>query len=69
MRKVEIQVHKVYAAKVSGQVVPVKILSEGLPHYGVTSGWTARNEKTGRVIRIKSAAQLRFECDQDLRRL
>lgn len=56
MRKVEIQVHKVYAAKVSGQVVPVRI------DYAIPgSGWSATNLRTGRSVRIKSATRLRFE--------
>ena len=56
MKKSEIQIGGLYAAKVSGQVVDVRINSES--RYG---GWNARSLKTGRPIRIKTAARLRYE--------
>ena len=56
MKKSDVQIGHTYLAKVSGQVVPVKILGES-PY----KGWIARNEKTGREVRIKSAQRLRGE--------
>ena len=55
MKKKEIQIGQIYAAKISGKVVPVKILSKS--HY---KGWDGKNIKTDRDIRIKSASKLRF---------
>ena len=60
MKKNEVQVGKVYAMKVSGDVVPVKITGEkwsGDKH----TGWTGTNTKTNRGVRIKSAQRLRGE--------
>lgn len=58
MLKKQIEVGKTYAAKVSGNIVPVQIRGES--RYG---GWDAVNRVTGRAIRIKSAAKLRFEME------
>jgi len=55
MRKSEVKIGGTYAAKVSEHIVPVTLVTEN--HFG---GWIARNEKTGRDVRIKSAARLRF---------
>ncbi len=60
MRKDEVQVGKVYAMKVSGDIVPVKITGEkwsGDKH----TGWVGTNTKTNRGVRIKSAQRLRGE--------
>ena len=60
MKKNEVQVGKVYAMKVSGDVVPVKITGEkwsGDKH----TGWTGTNTQTNRGVRIKSAQRLRGE--------
>lgn len=54
MRKKEVEIGARYTAKVSGRVVPVTIVRESM--YG---GWDARNEVTGRDVRIKSAQRLR----------
>jgi hypothetical protein len=54
MKKNEITIGGVYAAKVSGKVVPVKITGES--PYG---GWDAVNTQTRRAVRIRSAARLR----------
>ena len=54
MKKNEINIGGVYAAKVSGKVVPVKITGES--PYG---GWDAVNTQTKRAIRVRSAARLR----------
>ena len=54
MKKHEITVGGVYAAKVSGKVVPVRITAES--PYG---GWQAVNLQTQRAVRIRSAARLR----------
>jgi hypothetical protein len=43
-----------YRAKVSGQIVVVRILA--VNRYG---GWDGINEATGRAVRIRSAQRLR----------
>lgn len=59
MRKNQVQIGHVYAAKVSGRLAPVRI--ESPSPYG---GWVGRNVKTGREVRIKTAARLRGELRQ-----
>jgi len=54
MKKDEVKVGGVYAAKVSDKLVPVRLESEN-PH----GGWNATNLKTGKSVRIKSAQRLR----------
>jgi hypothetical protein len=53
MLKREIKIGDRYEAKVSGSRVQVRITGESV--YG---GWEAVNEKTGRRIRIRTAARL-----------
>jgi hypothetical protein len=55
MKKKDIKVNGLYAAKVSGELVAVQIIAES--RYG---GWDALNTETKRDVRIKSAARLRF---------
>ena len=55
MKKRDVRIGATYSAKISGRVVPVTLLEVA------GSGWKARNETTGRVVRIKSAAKLREE--------
>ena len=54
MKKTEVKLGGVYKAKVSGNLVSVKITHEN-PH----GGWQALNLKTGKTVRIKSAQRLR----------
>jgi hypothetical protein len=54
MKKAEVQINETYIAKVSGNLVPVKITGESLH-----GGWDAINTKTKKKIRIKSAQRLR----------
>jgi len=54
MKKADVKVGGVYAAKVSGKVVPVRIES-----VNGRGGWDAMNTVTGRKVRIKSAQRLR----------
>ena len=56
MRKDQIEIGKRYAAKVDGKEFIVRIDSES--QYG---GWNATKYMTGRKVRIKTAARLRFE--------
>jgi len=58
MKKSEVQIGKTYTAKVSGFVVPVRIVSES-PH----GGWVGINILTHREVRIRTAARLRREID------
>jgi len=57
MKKAEIEVGKLYRAKVSGTLTTVKILA--VATYG--NGWVGMNIDTGRAVQIKSAQRLRFE--------
>jgi len=54
MKKRDIEIGKTYLAKVSGNLVPVRITSES-----VHGGWNAVNTTTGREVRIRSATRLR----------
>jgi hypothetical protein len=56
MRKAEIVIGRTYLAKVSGNLVGVRILGES--RFG---GWDARNTTTGREVRIRNAGRLRSE--------
>ena len=54
MKKNNVQLNKVYAVKVSGSVVPVRLDSEN-----PRGGWDGTNVKTKKGVRIKSAQRLR----------
>lgn len=54
MKRAEVEIGRVYRAKVSGRLVEVRIV--GLCYLG---GWYAENLHTGRGFRIKTAARLR----------
>jgi hypothetical protein len=57
VKRSEIEIGQVYLAKVSNQVVQVRIESEN--RHG---GWDATNLTTGKKVRIKSAQRLRSEA-------
>ena len=59
MKKKDIAIGGVYAAKVSGKVVLIRIT--GQSPYG---GWDAVNTQTKRAVRIRSAARLRRRLDR-----
>ena len=61
MKKDEVETGKTYAAKISGEVVPVRIEKE----HPRLKGWLATNEKTGEEVHIVSAQKLRGEWDED----
>ena len=54
MKKADVKLGGVYAAKVSGKVVPVRIDAEN-----PRGGWDATNTATRKKVRIKSAQRLR----------
>jgi hypothetical protein len=54
MKKRDVILGNVYAVKVSGTVQKVRVTAES--PYG---GWVGRSLRTGREIRIRSAARLR----------
>ena len=54
MKKDSVHLGETYLAKVSGNLVPVRVDAEN-PH----GGWNATNTETGRKVRIKSAQRLR----------
>lgn len=64
MKKAEIKTGRTYGVKVSGTVQPVRIVAES--KYG---GWDAINTKTGRTIRIRTAAKCRFDWEHRLQAL
>lgn len=57
MKKAEVEIGGRYVAKVGDNLTVVR-LTTASPH----GGWDAINEKTGRRIRIHSAAKLRGEA-------
>lgn len=59
MRMKDVKIGEVYLAKVSGNIVRVRIDRENI--YG---GWDATNLKTGRDVRIKSGRRLRGKAAQ-----
>jgi hypothetical protein len=59
MRKAQVQIGGHYTAKVSERVTVVRIDSES--RYG---GWNATNVRTGRAVRIKTAARLRWAVER-----
>ena len=60
MKKRDVTLGQVYAVKVSGRIQPVRLVA--VSPYG---GWVGRNEKTGREIRIRSAAKLRARLEKN----
>jgi len=60
MKKDEVQIGKVYSAKVTDKLVPVRIDAES--RYG---GWDGTNLVTGKKVRIKSPQRLRGEVKGD----
>jgi hypothetical protein len=56
VKKKDVEIGKIYTAKVSSRLVPVRILRES--PYG---GWDAQNLITTRVVRIATAGRLRGE--------
>ena len=58
MKKADVKIGGRYRAKVSGDVVTVRITRIGI--YG---GWHAVNEKTGRQVFIRGAQRLRSEVE------
>jgi hypothetical protein len=54
MKKAQVQLGGTYVVKVSGVLTTVRITGES--PYG---GWDAVNTRTGRAVRIRSAARLR----------
>ena len=55
MNKSQIEVGALYAAKVSGQIVPVRVIAEN-----PLGGWQAVNTLTGRTVHIRGAKRLRY---------
>ena len=55
MKKKDVSIGRTYVAKVSGGLTTVRLTGES--PYG---GWDAVNTKTGRAVRIRTAARLRY---------
>lgn len=62
MKAKDIQLGGTYAARVSGRVAPVKITTLPTPD---RTGYGGTNLTTGRDIRMRSAARLRYPCNPD----
>ena len=54
MKKDQVQIGQLYAAKITDKIVPVRIDAEHKD-----GGWTATNTQTNRKVRIKTAQKLR----------
>jgi hypothetical protein len=61
MKKRDVEIGAIYIVKVSGKLTPVRLTRES--PYG---GWEGTNLATGREVRIRSAARLRYRLTQDL---
>jgi hypothetical protein len=59
MRQRDVVLGQVYTVKVGGCLQPVRLVAES-PH----GGWVGRNLQTGREVRIRSAARLRYAIQQ-----
>jgi len=59
MRKKDVAIGKTYAVNVAGRLVPVRV--DATSPYG---GWVGTNVFSGRRIRLRTAARLRFEVVQ-----
>ena len=56
MKKDQVQIGQLYAAKITDQIVPVRIDAEHKD-----GGWTGTNTRTNRKVRIKTAQKLRHK--------
>jgi hypothetical protein len=55
MKKRDVVLGQVYAVKASGRIQQVRVEAES-----THGGWVGRNLQTGREVRIRSAARLRY---------
>ena len=60
MKRKDVEIGGIYAVKVSGKVVPVRLDRES--PYG---GWIGINTKTRREVRIRTAGKLRFRLTDE----
>ena len=76
MKQSEIQIGATYIAKVSGHLVPVRVIKERgtvVRFHGVAApterhgGWDAINTTTGREIHIRGAARLRRKVETTIK--
>ncbi|MEM7577504.1 MAG: winged helix-turn-helix domain-containing protein [Planctomycetota bacterium] len=64
MKQEQIEIGKVYEAKITNRVVPVRIDAVRINlSTGKTGGWDATNLKTNKKVVIKSAQKLRKQVD------
>ena len=59
MKKQDVVLGQVDAVKLSGRIEPVRLVWDS-PH----GGWIGRNLRTGRVVRTRTAAKLRYPVKQ-----
>lgn len=72
MKRDEVKIGKVYAAKINGRIAPVRIdrdlgtrfrLHIGMGRRTTHNGWEGRNMLTNREVHIHSPAKLRYEVE------
>ena len=61
MKKENVEIGKTYLVKVSGKLVPVKLIRKYDSFSWYLHGWVGVNLKTNREIHIKTAAKLHRE--------
>jgi hypothetical protein len=59
MKASEIEIGGVYTAKVSGKLVPVRVLGVCRLSFGGAQAWRCRNELTNREITVRSCQRFR----------
>lgn len=59
IHKSDVQIGGRYRARITDEIVTVRIDHELFGRGGQFRGWQATNEKTGRQVHIKTAAKLR----------
>lgn len=67
MKAKDIRVGSVYAAKVSGNIVPVRVdvIREVFTFDKSKTAYDVKNLKTGRVTTFRSAAKFRYKLNDD----
>jgi len=65
MKNIQVKLGAIYRAKVSGNLVDLKVDKVRPRKYdGKFNGWFCLNLKTGRTVVVRSAARFKFEIPQ-----
>ena len=65
MKKRDVSVGHIYASRINGRTVPVRILY-GIEKFGIPMRWMATNLATGEQVEIKTKGSLKYEMTQDV---